>query len=124
MIHVIYIEPMYGSSYFTIQATEKYSAAMYYIRLTFRQAKLQAIRGLEGAKTVKITWRLCLLDIDNSSSLPLMMKMSLTKMMAIKTTGCTQIPISTLSHIWVFVRLYGIVYVIIVILLLIIIMII
>ena len=29
--------------------------------------------------------------------------------------GCTQIPISTLSHIWVFVRLYGIVYVIIVI---------
>ena len=38
--------------------------------------------------------------------------------------GCTQIPISTLSHIWVFVRLYGIVYVIIVILLLIIIMII
>ena len=28
--------------------------------------------------------------------------------------GCTQIPISTLSHIWVFVRLYGIVFVIIV----------
>ena len=29
--------------------------------------------------------------------------------------GCTQIPISTLSHIWVFVRLYGIVFAIIVI---------
>ena len=35
-------------------------------------------------------------------------------------TGCTQIPISTLSHIWVFVRLYGIVYVIIVIIIIII----
>ena len=34
--------------------------------------------------------------------------------------GCTQIPISTLSHIWVFVRLYGIVYVIIVIIIIII----
>ena len=30
-------------------------------------------------------------------------------------SGCTQIPISTLSHIWVFVRLYGIMFVIIVI---------
>jgi len=39
-------------------------------------------------------------------------------MMVIK--GCTQIPISTLSHIWVFVRLYGIVYVIIVIIIIII----
>ena len=29
--------------------------------------------------------------------------------------GCTQIPIITLSHIWVFVRLYGIMFVIIVI---------
>ena len=38
-------------------------------------------------------------------------------------TGCTQIPISTLSHIWVFVRLYGIVYVIIVIIIIIIIII-
>ena len=38
--------------------------------------------------------------------------------------GCTQIPISTLSHIWVFVRLYGIVFVIIVIIVIIIIMII
>ena len=36
------------------------------IRITYSQAKLQAIRGLEGAKTVKITWRLCLLNIDNS----------------------------------------------------------
>ena len=35
-------------------------------------------------------------------------------------TGCTQIPISTLSHIWVFVRLYGIVFVIIVIIIIII----
>ena len=34
--------------------------------------------------------------------------------------GCTQIPISTLSHIWVFVHLYGIVYVIIVIIIIII----
>ena len=33
--------------------------------------------------------------------------------------GCTQIPISTLSHVWVFVRLYGIVYVIIVIIIII-----
>ena len=29
--------------------------------------------------------------------------------------GCTQIPISTFSHIWVFVRLYGKMFVIIVI---------
>ena len=36
-------------------------------------------------------------------------------MKTMTTTGCTQIPISTLSHIWVFVRLYGIVFVIIVI---------
>ena len=36
-------------------------------------------------------------------------------MMMIVKMGCTQIPISTLAHIWVFVRLYGIVYVIIVI---------
>ena len=43
-------------------------------------------------------------------------------MMVIK--GCAQIPISTLSHIWVFVRLYGIVFVIIVIIVIIIIMII
>ena len=34
--------------------------------------------------------------------------------------GCTQNPISTLSHIWVFVRLYGIVFVIIVIIIMII----
>ena len=34
--------------------------------------------------------------------------------------GCTQIPISTLSHTWVFVRLYGIVFVIIVIIIIII----
>ena len=34
--------------------------------------------------------------------------------------GCTQIPISTLSHKWVFVRLYGIVFVIIVIIIIII----
>ena len=36
------------------------------------------------------------------------------KMVAIMR-GCTQIPISTFSHIWVFVRLYGIMFVIIVI---------
>ena len=34
--------------------------------------------------------------------------------------GCTQNPISTKSHIWVFVRLYGIVFVIIVIIIIII----
>ena len=34
--------------------------------------------------------------------------------------GCTQIPISTLSHTWVFVRLYGIVFIIIVIIIIII----
>ena len=34
-------------------------------------------------------------------------------------TGCTKNPISTLSHIWVFVRLYGIVFVIIVIIIII-----
>ena len=36
-------------------------------------------------------------------------------MLMLMVMGCTQIPISTLSHIWVFVRLYGIVFVIIVI---------
>ena len=41
-------------------------------------------------------------------------------MIIIVITGCTQIPISTLSHIWVFVRLYGIVFVIIVIIIIII----
>ena len=40
-----------------------------------------------------------------------MMTMMMTLMLVM---GCTQIPISTLSHIWVFVRLYGIVFVIIV----------
>ena len=34
--------------------------------------------------------------------------------------GCTQIPISTLSHIWFFLRLYGIVFVIIAIIIIII----
>ena len=48
----------------------------------------------------------------------------LQMMMMVPVMGCTQIPISTLSHIWVFVRLYGIVYVIIVIIIIIIIMII
>ena len=41
-------------------------------------------------------------------------------MVMMMVMGCTQIPISTLSHIWVFVRLYGIVYVIIVIIIIII----
>ena len=44
----------------------------------------------------------------------------ITIMVAVIVLGCTQIPISTLSHIWVFVRLYGIVYVIIVIIIIII----
>ena len=43
---------------------------------------------------------------------------------AIIIMGCTQIPISTFSHIWVFVRLYGIMFVIIVIAIIIIIIII
>ena len=41
--------------------------------------------------------------------------MLLTVMMTRIMRGCTQIPISTFSHIWVFVRLYGIMFVIIVI---------
>ena len=53
-----------------------------------------------------------------------MMTMMTMKIMMTMKMGCTQIPISTLSHIWVFVRLYGIVYVIIVIIIIIIIMII
>ena len=47
-----------------------------------------------------------------------------TIIMTLIIMGCTQNPISTLSHIWVFVRLYGIVFVIIVIIVIIIIMII
>ena len=46
--------------------------------------------------------------------------LSLLKIFQVRKQGCTQIPISTLSHIWVFVRLYGIVYVIIVIIIIII----
>ena len=49
----------------------------------------------------------------------MMMRMVTTAIMM----GCTQIPISTLSHIWVFVRLHGIVFVIIVIVIIIIIII-
>ena len=46
----------------------------------------------------------------------LMTMMTMNTIMKMMTmTGCTQNPISTLSHIWVFVRLYGIVFVIIVI---------
>ena len=52
------------------------------------------------------------------------MMMRMVMMMMRRRMGCTQIPISTLSHIWVFVRLYGIVFVIIVIIIIIIIMII
>ena len=53
------------------------------------------------------------------------MRMTMMVMMvfAMIIVGCTQIPISTLSHIWVFVRLYGIVFVIIVIIIIIIIII-
>ena len=50
--------------------------------------------------------------------------MIMTMVIIVIITGCTKIPISTLSHIWVFVRLYGIVFVIIVIIVIIIIMII
>ena len=52
------------------------------------------------------------------------MRMMTILVMMSDGVGCTQIPISTLSHIWVFVRLYGIVFVIIVIIVIIIIMII
>ena len=41
--------------------------------------------------------------------------------MMIKITALAQIPISTFSHIWVFVRQYGIMFVIIVIIIIIII---
>ena len=44
----------------------------------------------------------------------------MTMMVMVVMMGCTQIPISTLSHIWIFVRLYGIVFVIIVIIIIII----
>ena len=51
----------------------------------------------------------------------MVMRMTVIVMMVMMIVmGCTQIPISTLSHIWVFVRLYGIVYVIIVIIIIII----
>ena len=43
------------------------------------------------------------------------MMMAMIIRIAAKIMGCTQIPISTFSHIWVFVRLYGIMFVIIVI---------
>ena len=49
----------------------------------------------------------------------MMVRMLRMVMMSI-IKGCTQIPISTLSHIWIFVRLYGIVFVIIVIIIIII----
>ena len=52
-----------------------------------------------------------------------MMRMRMMMMMAMMVMGCTQIPISTFSHIWVFVRLYGIMFVIIVIAIIIIIII-
>ena len=50
----------------------------------------------------------------------MVMVMAMMMMVMVMVTGCTQIPISTLSHIWVFVRLYGIVFVIIVIIIIII----
>ena len=49
----------------------------------------------------------------------LIMMIMLMMMVAIMM-GCTKNPISTLSHIWVFVRLYGLVFVIIVIIIIII----
>ena len=52
------------------------------------------------------------------------MRMMAPMTMRMRMMGCTKNPISTLSHIWVFVRLYGIVFVIIVIIVIIIIMII
>ena len=49
-----------------------------------------------------------------------MRTMMIMMMIMMILTGCTQNPISTLSHTWVFVRLYGIVFVIIVIIIMII----
>ena len=49
----------------------------------------------------------------------MVMVMAMMMMVMVMVTGCTQIPISTLSHIWVFVRLYGIVFAIIVIIIII-----
>ena len=48
------------------------------------------------------------------------MMIMMTVMMMRIVMGCTQNPISTLSYIWVFVRLYGIVFFIIVIIIIII----
>ena len=53
------------------------------------------------------------------SSLVLLMMMAIMMVMIIMM-GCTQNPISTKSHVWVFVRLYGIVFVITVIIIIII----
>ena len=50
-----------------------------------------------------------------------MMMMVLRLMMRMMMTALAQIPISTFSHIWVFVRQYGIMFVIIVIIIIIII---
>ena len=47
------------------------------------------------------------------------MRMMAPMTMRMRMMGCTKNPISTLSHIWVFVRLYGIVFVIIVIIIII-----
>ena len=54
----------------------------------------------------------------------IMIMVKVMVMVMVVLMGCTKNPISTLSHIWVFVRLYGIVFVIIVIIVIIIIMII
>ena len=50
----------------------------------------------------------------------IVMVMMVIIMMMVIRLGCTQIPISTLSHIWFFLRLYGIVFVIIAIIIIII----
>ena len=52
-----------------------------------------------------------------------MVMMEMTMMIVIKMMALAQIPISTFSHIWVFVRQYGIMFVIIVIIIIIIIII-
>ena len=77
--------------------------------LTLQQL-MKAKRQMQPAASIRTLWR----------------RMKKTRMMTMTMTilllrvGCTQIPISTLSHIWVFVRLYGIVFVIIVIIIIII----
>ena len=77
---------------------------------------------LPPAASAQCAFAVCssfLIDAATTVMMVMMVMMAMMVMMVVKM-GCTQIPISTLSHIWVFVRLYGIVFVIIVIIIIII----